>query len=534
MSNNQPIPFDHIQNLLDTGQAPSARAIGSQYLQNFPDDTSLLGLVGTACLECGETTVALALLEKASSREPFNVNWHWAIGRAYARCLDNARVMPEIGDDNRLTWPAWMGRGFSALQRTTLLSPADSMPWLLLGRYAKAMGDNPTAVTCAEQILATQPDHLEALLLAAESYHYLRDQVKTEAMFERLFAVQNDHAMGQWLHSMQLLLQGEFEQGWAAYDTRLENFGFDTTQYPFPLPLWQGEDIAGKRILVHGEQGLGDEVMFSSIIPDLIQAGAKVTLSVSPTLAQLFLRSFADIRIYTMSRDPEAVDNWRRDAPPPNWFNAADYDFHCPNGSLPRWLRRRVENFPQQAYLQADKKLTEAFRQQIVPLDSEQPLVIGLNLTANLSTGRMGAEKTVLPYWFEFLQPLQQQGKIRVVGLQLHDMLYDSLPWVFDPRPQISNFDHTAALADACDLIITVDTSVAHVTAALGKPTWVLLKFDADWRFLLDTDDSPWYSDMRLFRQNEQRDWSRVVGQIQHQLEQQLNDNNTSPDERET
>ena len=371
------------------------------------------------------------------------------------------------------------------LKKTCALTNREDSSVLVLAAYHKYIGKHRLAAEYADILLKYNPNNIDALLLSAEAHHNLRDIPTANERFESIQKIAPDHVRGQWLSAMHNLLLGNFSKGWKAYESRKKIFGLGTAMYPFPLMEWQGEDVTNKRILIHGEQGLGDEVMFAGLINDLIAMGAIVTLAASPVFARLFLRSFPDITIYPMSRAPQAVNNWRNGMEPP-WFSKNNYDVQCASGSLPRWLRNSATDFPQTKYLTADAELSEQFSSTIQSKSKHTHyLTIGLNVTANLSTGLMGLEKSIPIEKFEFLNALNTKERLQVVGLHRDNTFKQALPIVQDFSSELIDFDATAALICACDIIVTVDTSVAHVAAALGKETWVLLKFAADWRYEL-------------------------------------------------
>jgi hypothetical protein len=297
-----------------------------------------------------------------------------------------------------------------------------------------------------------------------------------------------------------LLLQGDFAAGWQGSERRWETKDHDTPQRHYPWPRWKGEHLASGQLLLWGEQGIGDEIMFAGLIPDAIRSGNRCVLDCDARRKPLFSRSFPGVDVVTGVA-------------------------HLPSGSLPGLFRTSSAAFAATTspYLVADPLAQARFRARY---DDGRKLVGLAWHTKNKNTGRMRSIDLSL------LASLLNRPGIQWVSLQYGD--YDSLeeqvtaanvPILIDDEvDQLANIDDFAAQIAAMDLVITIDNSTAHLAGALGVPTWVLLPFVPDWRWLQTRDDSPWYPTIRLFRQTKLEDWRSVVQRVESALGQMLRD----------
>jgi hypothetical protein len=286
---------------------------------------------------------------------------------------------------------------------------------------------------------------------------------------------------------------GDLATGFALYEARFEDPRLGTPARSLPWPRWSGvEPLAGQRILLHAEQGLGDTLQFARYAPLVAARGARVVLEVPAPLAGL-LRPLDGVSAVIARGNPLPV-----------------VDCHCPLGSLPLALGTTLATIPASIpYLHADAVDVAAWQAQ--PGD-RRPRV-GLVWAGNRR--HRNDRRRSLP--LAALAPLAR-GPWQLVSLQKDLTLDDAqrlAGWqAIDAGPRLGDFAATAAALTALDLVVTVDTAVAHLAGALGRPAWVLLPHAPDWRWLLGRADSPWYPTLRLFRQPRPGDWARVVRQV--------------------
>jgi len=374
-----------------------------------------------------------------------------------------------------------------------------------LGNILQAQDELDEAAASYRQALALKPDLAEA---ANNLGNILRSQGKVDAClacYGYALQVKPDLAEACFAESMTLLLKGDFAAGWQNYGSRWQTRDFDTAMRTYPHPVWNNEPLANGRVLIWGEQGIGDEVMFAGLIPDVIAGRDSLVLDCNPRLKPLFARSFPDVTVLS-GYDPELHADLEVAA-------------HLPGGSLPRFYRGNAAAFAgtRHSYLLADSIERERFLSRY----GDGRRLVGLAWhTTNPKTGRQRSIDLSL------FAPLFELPGIQWVSLQYgdHDALEHQAgeaPIVIDRSvDQFADLDRFAAQVAAMDLVITIDNSTAHLAGALGVPTWVLLPFAPEWRWLLSCEDSPWYPSMRLFRQHQRGDWDPVIQSVCRALSQ--------------
>lgn len=293
------------------------------------------------------------------------------------------------------------------------------------------------------------------------------------------------------------LVAGNFKDGFANYEWRRKDGPIGKSQRSYPQGEWNGEDIAGKTLLLHPEQGLGDVVQFARFVPAIAANGARIVIEAPAPLANL-LRTLAGGA--TVVRSGEALPS---------------FDVHAPLMSLAHKLKLTLETIPTAPYLRADAQKRAAWRSRLAPLQGKR---VGVCWSGHRIHKNDHARS--IPF-ATFSGMLEAKG-VAFVSLQREvrptDEAARSHPGVVDWMSEVADFADTAALIAELDLVVTVDTSVAHVAGALGKPVWILLAAAPDWRWLLGRDDSPWYPTARLFRQQKLGDWPSVVTRVRNEL----------------
>lgn len=308
------------------------------------------------------------------------------------------------------------------------------------------------------------------------------------------------------------LLEGNFAAGWPALDDRWTAGGTHAGQRHYAQPLWRGEAIAGQRLFVYHEQGLGDSLQFCRYLRLLLARDIAVVLEVPVALVGLMRRSL-----------PPAVELIACSAPTPH------FDWHCPMVRLPLALRTEVASIPVDVpYLQADPACVARWHQRLGGTAARRiglawagnPLHSGdrqrsirladLRPLLEQATRAAAAADPARPLEFLVLQDHLRAGEAELLA---------ELPMVNYLGPSLTDFDVTAALVELCELVITVDTAAAHLAGAMGKPTWVLLPYVPDWRWLLERSDSPWYPTLRLYRQATLGSWSQPLDRVLNALQ---------------
>jgi hypothetical protein len=296
--------------------------------------------------------------------------------------------------------------------------------------------------------------------------------------------------------SLCLLQTGRFEQGWRQHEWRKR---LDNAFRSYPQPVWLGEEnIAGKTLFIYSEQGLGDTIQFCRYVKLMEARGAIVIMSVQQPVRRLLKQISPTIQII----DPNEMPT--------------DFDYHCPLLSLPRAFVTTFETIPAEPrYLKADDELRAAWSARLPPKTNLRIGTVWSGSTGHKNDHNRSMKlETLLPIFSLDADWICLQKEVRDKDLAL--LRQDSRIAHFGD--ELKDFSDTAALVDLVDLVITVDTSVAHLAGAMGKPVWILLPFNPDWRWLLERNDSPWYPTARLFRQPQIGNWVEVVNQVKNEL----------------
>jgi tetratricopeptide (TPR) repeat protein len=395
-----------------------------------------------------------------------------------------------------------------------------------LGNALQSQGRLDEAMACYERVLALHPGYAKAhysLGCALQSAGNLQQAL---VQYRLARALKPDFAQAGFSESLAQLLQGDFASGWRNFEWRWQTQDHDTPMRAYQQPFWTGEKpgekLASGRLLIWGEQGIGDEIMFAGLIPDVTRAGNRILLDCDPRLKPLFARSFPGIDLVAGRSSENDPANY----PGPDLQaddREPDIAAHLPSGSLPALFRATHAAFSATTspYLIADPLKREQFRSRYADGAGNGRRLVGLAWHTNSrKTGRCRSIDLSL------FAPLFARPGIRWVSLQYgdHDALQAqaaaaAAPILIDRSvDQLSDIDTFAAQIAALDLVITIDNSTAHLAGALGVPTWVLLPFAPDWRWLQGRQDSPWYPTLRLFRQPQRDDWQSVMQNLQSAL----------------
>ena len=367
------------------------------------------------------------------------------------------------------------------------------------------MGRADEAAASYELAIATRPDYAEAYNNRGNALSFLHRCEPALASYDQAIALKPDYAEACFNKSVLLLLMGRMAEGWQDYEYRKKKAN-PTTARDDPQRLWLGDtDIAGKTILLTEEQGLGDTIQFCRYAPLVAQRGAHVILQVPPQIASL-AASLAGIAEIVETGQPLPA-----------------FDLHCPLMSLPLAFKTDLATIPADPYLKADPRKSKIWKDG---LGARTKLRVGLvwsggirpnqpvsvNQRRNIPLAKFAALKNANVTFYS-LQKGQGESELAELQGQWNG------PEILDFTGAISNFSDTAAFMDNLDLVISVDTAAAHLAGALGKLVWILNRFDTDWRWLLDREDSPWYPTARLFRQEKPGDWERVIARVKSELD---------------
>jgi TPR repeat/Glycosyltransferase family 9 (heptosyltransferase) len=378
-------------------------------------------------------------------------------------------------------------------QRPATLRQADD-----LYRQAVAAhhhGHHDSAIASIRQAIAINP---KAALYHSMLASTLRENGQLDeaiASYCEAIALQPDLGAAHYNLATALLLRGEMATGWTEYEWRLKIPALNRTQSIYEKPRWVGDVGGGRTLLIHAEQGLGDTLQFCRYAPLTVRRGFRVIMAVPPTLTRLMSSLPAVHRIVAC------------DEPPPA------FDLHCPMLSLPLALGTTLDTIPNGIpYLHADPARIAAWAQRLDGVANRGPRIgIAWAGSATLAADR---HRSLTP---GRLAPLVGLPDVHFVSLQKGSPPHADLP-LTDFMEEMADFAETAALIANLDLVISVDTAVVHLAGALGKPVWLLDRFDPCWRWLLGRRDSPWYPTLRLYRQRQPGDWEAVLAEVARDL----------------
>ncbi|QWE00906.1 tetratricopeptide repeat protein [Polynucleobacter sp. JS-Mosq-20-D10] len=355
------------------------------------------------------------------------------------------------------------------------------------------------AIVDYSHAIELKPDFFEAFNNRGNALKEKKQLSAAIASYNRAIELKPDYAEAYWNKSLAYLLGGDYINGWKFYEWRWQREVFAALKRDFPQPLWLGTpSLLNKSILLHGEQGFGDTIQFFRFAKLVSDLGAKVILEVQKPLFNLL----ADL-------DGGITLTYRGESHP-------EFDFHCPLMSLPHAFKTTVDTIPTRNPYIFSKPAKVAIWE--TKLGGRIKPRVGIAWSGNVNHkndhNRSISLKQLLLYLPDNCQYVSlQKGLSLADGKVLHDT-----PQILNFAHDLYDFSDTAALTELLDCIISVDTSVAHLAAAMGKETWILLPNDPDWRWLLDREDSPWYPTVKLYRQPVPGDWFTVLSKVRDGL----------------
>jgi tetratricopeptide (TPR) repeat protein len=463
------VAIDHHQ----AGRLDVAEVIYRRIIEADPDQADAEHLLGVIAAQQGRFNDAITLISAAVAKNAGSSTYFTNLGGA----------LKSVGRYDE---------AIDRLARALALAPAAADPLTNIGASFSAAGHFDDAIKWLRRAVAIAPQRFEARLNLGIA---LRDRGRI-AEAEAAFAAARNLKPGDphldYETAMLRLSLGDFAVGWRLFESRWAVFGHPPSE--LGKPQWRGEDIAGKSILLYFEQGLGDTLQFARYAPLLTARGARVTLLVQSSAARL-IRSLPGVASVVAFGEP-----------------VPDTDLCCPLMSLPAAFGATLETIPfSDAYLSPSPALTAAWAERLGP--RRRPRV-GVAWAGNprLHDPKSNALDRRRSLTFAQIAPLLKTPGVDFISLQMGEAAKQAAAAVaagelVDPMGGVTDFADTAAIMAGLDLVISVDTSVVHVAAATGRPTWMLSRFDGCWRWLRDRDDSPWYPCLRLYRQTAPGDW---------------------------
>jgi tetratricopeptide (TPR) repeat protein len=447
-----------------------------------------LGL-GRLLVRSGRLKKAVECLERACAARP---EWHepWVeLARtlqrmrryadavpAFRRAIELARCSPDVYND--------LANSLVYLQR------------------------NDEALALFEDLVRRYPRSLIARLGYANALFQLGRFDEATVQYDLIRAREPENYFVHWNRALLLLQRQAYDEGWQCYERRL--FAM-TDNYPrvFPFPRWRGEPLAGKTVLVSAEQGLGDEIMFASCLAELLAMAGRCIIECNPKLAAIFARSF-----------PAATVVAAEERVLPSWLaGLGEVDFQVAAGSLPGVFRRSVDRFPGRAFLKPDPAKVARWRRELARL-GDGPKV-GISWRGGSVRTRTVARSIGLADW----APILDVPGCRFVSLQYGDVEEEvrelnagGTRRVEVWQASLDDYDETAALVCALDLVVTVCTALVHLSGGLGQHAWVLVPSIPEWRYGLEGDRMPWYGSVQLIRQPPGESWGPTLERVGKRL----------------
>jgi tetratricopeptide (TPR) repeat protein len=543
---------------LQTGRPDVAVARFDRALAMRPQDTGLHLNRGRALIGLQNYEAAVACLDKAIALSPDNLDAHNTRGGVLYRLGRFAAALESFGRAVAIApafAPAWIGCGSSQMRLGRLpaaresfakaveLVPGHAEAHYNLGCVLSELGEREAATDSFDQAIALEPRHVQAwnnkaVALAAlqrfdaalacheqsialnpaladshvnfgVTLQMLGRHTAARQCYENAVAAAPDNARAHWNLALCALLMGDYRRGWSEFEWRWRYRGVPDHRHE--QPRWSGQPLQDKTILLWAEQGLGDSLQFCRYAEAVAKLGAQVVLHVPRPLVGL------------LAGVPGVLGVVSEDEPPPAT------DFQCPLMSLPLAFDTVPETIPANIpYLHAPAEKSAAWRQR-------------LGETAGLRVGLVwsGGFRADQPETWEINRrrniPLDKFALLNIPGIsffslqkgdeavaQLKALASWAGPRIADFTAEFADFSDTAAFIDNLDLVVSVDTSTAHLAGAMGKEVWLLNRFDTCWRWLLDRSDSPWYPRLRLFRQPAPGDWDSVAAALRDALRERL------------
>ena len=425
----------------------------------------------------GRPQEAVAAGERATILDPTLPQAHCNLGVAYY----------DVGDYRAAA---------QSYERAIAHDPSFAEAWSNLGNALRAQHKLEEALIAYERALAIRPEYADAHANKASTLHLIGRIEESKATYRRAIALDPMQANAHSGLSLLLLLEGNLDLGWFEYEWRWRSSEMPPRR--IAGALWEGDRAPGKRLFIHSEQGLGDALQFVRYLPLLIARGASVVLLVPESLRNLIAGSMP------------AVTLWDEQGPMPT------YDRHCALLSLPRLFRTTLETIPAEVpYLMVPEETAARWREH---LGDASGLKVGIVWAGNPKHINDPARSIAI----EALAPLFQVPNTRFYSLQVgpraEDLKRLGNALVRPLAAELTDFSETAGAIANLDLVVTIDSSVAHLAGAMGKPFWVLTPAVPDWRWLHEREDNPWYPTARLFRQSTRLQWGPVIERVAQEL----------------
>ncbi len=497
------------------GRLARAERLYKQILKARPDHLAARNNLGVALRAQGKLDESAACYRRVIEINPGYVHGHCNLGNVLAEqgrldeaaaCFRRAlEIDPECAEGHDGLGGVFDREGkpdeaIACFRRGLEFHPDDESAYNNLGIIHMEQGRPDEAIAWYRRALEVKPDYPEAFNNLGNALKEQRNLDEAMACYDRALAIDPDYAEARFNRSLALLRAGRFEDGWVEHEWRWKRDNGAASRRDFTQPLWDGSRLDGRTILLHAEQGLGDTIHFIRYARSVAGRGGHTVVECHPMVARL-LRDVAGI---------DELVKRGRELPP--------FDVHAPLLSLPMIFGTTLDTIPGDVgYVRPEKELVAQWGRRLSGLAGR---TVGLCWQGNpdfkgdrwrsIPLGHFAALIDDPSSTFVNLHKGAGEPQIQECGLADR---------IVDYSPDVESLSDTAAIIENLDLVITSDTSVAHLAGAMGRPVWTLLQFNPDWRWMLDRDDTPWYPTMRLFRQETRGDWDGVMARVKHALD---------------
>ena len=510
-----PADLAQAQALLGAGRPAEAEALCHAVLARNIGDAQAWLLLGVIALQTGNLLYAEAAVRRSLSLRPESADALTALvailkrtgrhGEAEAALRGapkqgprSTRALLELADMQRERGA--LSEAEATLRQAIAADGGSAEAWHALGLLRQAQGETVAAEASFKRALELQPSFVAAWINYGSLKAGLERFREAVPLYDRALALAPDNGPAHWNRALALLTLGDYPAAWRDYDWRWRIPELvQSAEVKVLERRWRGEPVAGKTVLLHSEQGIGDTIQLARYAPLVARQGARVILAVQPVVVSLLAQLPALERVMSVA-DP---------LPP--------FDLQASLPDLPGLFGTSLATIPDaRGYLRADPARAARWKER---LGSESRRKIGLIWAGN-PRHRDDRYRSIA---LATLEPLLRRDDVAWFSLQIgergQDLAAAAVARVVDLAAELSDFSETAAALSQLDLLITVDTAAAHLAGALGRPTWLLIARQADWRWMRDREDSPWYASLRLFRQQTQGDWGPVIARVTSALD---------------
>jgi len=480
--------YNNLGNILGlSGKLEEAVDTYQQALEIDPSDIRTYNNLSIALQKQGKLTEAIDTYYKILEMDSTNVGIHRSLGML-------------------LTEQGKLEEAINTYYQVLKIDSTDAKTYNNLGILLKEQGKFKEAVDAYCKALEIVPSYADAYNNLGNAFQLQGNFEDAEVAYKKALEINSNFSEAHKNLGMLLLLNGEFELGWKKYEWRWKCHDFPSENRNFPQLSLDGTDLSKKSILIWTEQGIGDEIMFANMLETLSWMTDKITVECEERLVPLFQRSFPKMQFVSREQKPNPILLDRQ------------IDYQIPIGSLAQWLRKNENQFPKKgSYLSASSEKASQLRDKYENL-TDGRFLVGISWKS-INHGTEKEKNTILENW----TPILSQKDCFFINLQYGNTEQEiskycsstgTLIYTDQEINPLKNLDDFAAQISALDLVISISNTTAHMSGALGKKVWTLLPYVPDWRWMLKREDTPWYPNMKLFRQSQMHDWRDVFQRV--------------------